>query len=163
MNKTYKTYIKKFDLVAKKKYKKKIVLYDFIYNNYLVKKLITICTKNGSKHKIENIFFNSFISIKHSTKKDVYLILEKAFSVLNMLLGNTIQYFGTKKVTKGIILNTYQQYILSINQYIKYMKNTKGKSLSYKLYKTLLELYTEKGYLLTEKKKIYISLLKANK
>jgi hypothetical protein len=90
------------------------------------------------------------------------LIIEKAFALLNTLLGNTLEYFGTRKIIKGILLNNYQQGLQSAHQFVKHMKTIKHKSLAIKVQKALLELYIEKGYLLLEKRKKYVSILKAN-
>jgi hypothetical protein len=125
--------------------------------------LVNICTKKGLQQKTEKIFIKSFLALKQTTKKDIALFVERSFSFLNMLFGNTLEYFRTKKIIKGILINNYQQYLQSINQFIKYMKTSQKKTLTLKIYNAILELSSEKGYLFSEKKKKYISVLKTAK
>jgi hypothetical protein len=57
----YKKSINKFKDIAKKRYQNNVVFYNYINNNYIIKKLISICTKKGLKSKIENTFLSTFI------------------------------------------------------------------------------------------------------
>lgn len=62
----------------KKKFKKRTIKQDSIYNSKLISMIINKILKNGKKTIAQNILYNSMTKLKQKTKKDPLQIIEIA-------------------------------------------------------------------------------------
>jgi hypothetical protein len=145
----------------KRRFAKNIIKDNYLFQHFAIKKLIGICTDSGLKIKTTHIFNKSIILLKKKTKKDINMLIERSFSFLNMLISPKVIFSGNKRLISESIITTYQANRKSISSFAKYMQISKHKTLSLKIYNSFLELYNEKGYLLLEKNKKYVSILKS--
>ena len=131
--------------MPRKKFKKREISPDPVYENVLVAKFINQVMRKGKKALAQKIVYGAFEIIKEKTKKDPLEIFEKAIENAAPLLEVRPRRVGGATYQVPVEVKGDRRITLAMRWIIQAAKSKKGKPMKEKLAQELILAYQNEG------------------
>jgi len=131
--------------MPRKKFKKREITPDPVYENVLVAKFINQVMRKGKKALAQKIVYGAFEIIKEKTKKDPLEIFEKAIENAAPLLEVRPRRVGGATYQVPVEVKGDRRITLAMRWIIQAAKSKKGKPMKEKLAQELILAYQNEG------------------
>ena len=148
--------------MPRRKYKKREILPDPIFNNVKVSKFINYIMRKGKKGKARKIIFDAFGILKEKTKKDPLEIFELAIRNTSPLLEVRPKRIGGATYQVPMEVRPERKLTLAMRWILEAAKSKKGKPMKERLASELLEAAQGKGTAVKKKENAH-RMAEANK
>ena len=148
--------------MPRRKYKKREILPDPIFNNVKVSKFINYIMRKGKKGKARKIIFDAFGILKEKTKKDPLEIFELAIRNTSPLLEVRPKRIGGATYQVPMEVKPERKLTLAMRWILEAAKSKKGRPMKERLASELLEAAQGKGAAVKKKENAH-RMAEANK
>ena len=148
--------------MPRRKYKKREIFPDPIFNNIKVSKFINYIMRKGKKGKARKIIFDAFGILKEKTKKDPLEIFELAIRNTSPLLEVRPKRIGGATYQVPMEVRPERKLTLAMRWILEAAKSKKGKPMKERLASELLEAAQGKGTAVKKKENAH-RMAEANK
>jgi len=148
--------------MPRRKYKKREILPDPIFNNVKVSKFINYIMRKGKKGKARKIIFDAFGILKEKTKKDPLEIFELAIRNTSPLLEVRPKRIGGATYQVPMEVKPERKLTLAMRWILEAAKSKKGRPMKERLASELLEAAQGKGTAVKKKENAH-RMAEANK
>jgi small subunit ribosomal protein S7 len=148
--------------MGRKRYKKREILPDPLYNSVKVAKLINFVMRRGKKSLARKIVYKTFEIIKEKTKKDPLEIFEKAIKNATPLWETRARRIGGATYQVPVQVNPDRGWRLAMRWLVEGAREKKGKPMEEKLAEEIIASAKGEGWA-TRKKIETHKIAEANK
>jgi small subunit ribosomal protein S7 len=148
--------------MGRKKYKRRKIEPDPLYNSPKVAKLINFVMKEGKKELSRKIVYRALENVKKRTKKDPLEILEKAIKNATPVWEVRARRIGGATYQVPVQVNPDRGWRLAMRWLIEGARSKKGKPMEEKLTEEILNSAKGEGFAVKKKEEIH-KIAEANK
>jgi len=132
-------------MARKKRFARRFISPDPVYNSELVAKFINKIMRNGKKSVAEKIVYKTFELIKQKLNKDPLEVFEKAINNIKPEVEVKSRRIGGATYQIPVEVPSHRQISLSLSWLITFARNRKGAPMYEKLVSEILDAYNNTG------------------
>ncbi len=137
------------------KYQKKKIRVDPLYRSYWFSKFINKFLKNGKKHIVIKIFYNSFTQLKKKFRRLPVRLLFLSLLKLKPIFSLVSKRFGKQWKKIPTPLEPRRQYIIALTWLVLHTKTESDENLEQRLIRVFSNLFLKKTTVLTKHRNTY--------
>ncbi|MBC7074006.1 30S ribosomal protein S7 [Candidatus Parcubacteria bacterium] len=148
--------------MGRKRYKKREILPDPLYNSVIVSKLINYVMRKGKKEKARKIVYRALEKVKSISQKDPLEVLEKAIQRATPKMEVRARRIGGAAYQVPVEVNPDRGRRLAMRWIVEGARIKKGKAMEEKLAQEILASAQGEGYAVKKKEELH-KIAEANK
>jgi len=134
--------------------KKKIVVYDPVYNSSIIAKLINGIMKDGKKALAEKIVYGAIDTVTEKVKEDPLKVVLKAIENVRPHVETRSRRVGGATYQVPVEVRKERSFSLGIRWMIQNARERAGKSFQEKLMGEIIDAYNKKGGAMKKKETV---------